>query len=144
VKQVDHGPTFEDAFNLLAGDFIGSGIHRKVFACTLRPELVVKVEYDEPRSFANVHEMRFWNDNEDRKAVADWLAPCEFLSPDGRLLLQYRVDPLPSDYVVPKYLPYFLGDLKRANFGLYQGRFVCVDYSMTPHNPNIRMTKAPW
>jgi hypothetical protein len=134
-----------DAFNLLCGDLIGSGIHRMVFECRLRPELVVKVETDvDFRWFANVHEMRFWNDHEYYEPVKSWLAPCEFLSPDGRILLQHRVDPLPTDYHMPEKVPSFLTDLKRANYGLYQGRFVCVDYSGTISNPSVRLKKAQW
>jgi hypothetical protein len=146
MKHVDHAPTFEDCFNMLCGDLIGDGIHRKVFACKLRPELVVKVE-DQPglyRWFANVHEMRFWNDHDQYEPVRKWLAPCEFLSPDGRILLQQRVDPLPREYEMPAALPGFLTDFKRENYGLFEGRFVCVDYSTTIPNPSTKLRKVSW
>ena len=39
-----NGATYEDAFNLLCGKLLGEGIHRKVFECRLRDDLVVKVE----------------------------------------------------------------------------------------------------
>lgn len=69
-----NGATYEDAFNLLCGKLVGEGIHRKVFECRLRDDLVVKVEPEENwRYFANVLEMRFWNDHEHYKKVADWL-----------------------------------------------------------------------
>ena len=87
--------TFEDAFNLLCGKQLGSGIHSDVYECRIRPDLVVKVENSlqgEWRSFANVQEHQFWTDNEYAPAVAKWLAPCEYLSPDGRISLQRRAD----------------------------------------------------
>lgn len=136
--------TFEDAFNLLCGELLGEGIHRKVFECKLRPELVVKVEQDERRYFANVFEERFWTEHEHYSKVAAWLAPCEFLSPDGRLLLQRRVDPLPSGYELPERVPSFVTDMKRSNFGLLDGRLVSVDYSMFLMNPSTRLKKADW
>lgn len=95
---------FEDAFNLLCGALLGEGVHRKVFACRLRPELVVKVEAEPAfRYFANVHEMKMWNDSSLKEA--EWLAPCRYLSPDGRILLQDRADPVPGDYEMPERMP---------------------------------------
>lgn len=102
--------TFEDAFNLLCGEVLGHGIHRKVFACRLRDDLVVKVEDNdgsEWRRFANVLEIEFWHQFQDYDKVGRWLAPCEHLSPDGRILLQKRVSPLPLDYELPRKMPTF-------------------------------------
>lgn len=137
--------SFEDAFNLLCGDLIGRGIHRFVYECRIRPDLVVKVENnDHMRYFANVHEMAFWSEHHRFKAVADWLAPCEFLSPDGRILLQKRAEPLHMTAPLPDKLPAFLTDWKRENYGMYDGRFVCVDYAMTIPNPNRKLRKVTW
>lgn len=137
---------FEDAFNLLCGKLIGEGIHRKVFACRLRPELVVKVEENEgfDRYFANLQESKFWSDNQYHEPVAKWLAPVEYLSPDCRILLQRRCDPVPESYELPPMLPHFLTDHKRENFGILDGRFVCVDYAMTLQHPNKQLRKASW
>lgn len=138
-------PAFEDAFNLLCGNKIGSGIHRDVFECRLRPDLVVKVEIVETwRYFANVHEMKFWNDNEYRKDITKWLAPCEYLSPDGRILLQRRVDPIGSKTRLPDKLPAFLTDVKKDNYGLLDGRLVCFDYALSIPNPSTRLKKVDW
>lgn len=136
---------FQDAFNLLCGDKLGEGIHRTVFACRLRPELVVKVESgDDWRYFANVLEMRFWNDNQHFDKVAHWLAPCEYLSPDGRILLQRRIEPLRAADELPEKLPSFLTDVKRDNFGILDGRIVCADYAMTIPSPSVRPKKVNW
>jgi hypothetical protein len=136
--------TYIDAFNMLCGDLLGEGCYRRVFKCKLRPDLVVKVESAEIRSFMNVAESRFWSDNEHYKKIADWLAPCEFLSPDGRILLQRKVDPVPDSYKLPEKLPSFLTDHKRANFGILDGRLVCVDYATTIPNLSVRPKKAWW
>lgn len=136
--------TFEDAFNLLCGKLIGEGIHRKVYECRIRPDLVVKVENDDYRYFANVLEDKFWADNQHYAKVARWLAPCEYLSPDGRILLQRRADPIGRGTKLPDKLPAFLTDVKRSNFGLLNGKLVCVDYAMVLQNPSVRERKADW
>lgn len=134
---------FEDAFNLLCGTLLGEGVHRKVFACRLRPELVVKVEQEPAfRYFANVHEMKLWNDSSVKEA--EWLAPCRFLSPDGRILLQDRADPVPSSYELPERMPSFLTDFKRENFGILKGKLVCIDYAMTVPSYNGRLKRVNW
>lgn len=131
----------EDAFNMLCGDKIGRGIHRDVFECKLRPELVVKVEYETDfRYFANVLESKFWTDYMHAPLVAKWLAPVEFLSPDGRILLQRRVDPI-KESEIPEKLPGFLTDIKATNFGRLDGNIVCCDYAMTINNASTRLRK---
>lgn len=139
-------PAFEDAFNLLcAGNKLGSGIHRDVFECRLNDKWVVKVETDLPwRYFANVHEMKFWNDNEHCEAIAKWLAPCEFLSPDGLLLVQHRCQPLRDSDNLPEKVPAFLTDIKRDNWGILDGRPVCFDYALNIPSPSTRLKKADW
>lgn len=132
------------AFNLLCGDVLGEGIHRKVFECSLDPTLVVKVETDEEhRSFANVSEHRNWSENEFYKPVANWLAPVVSISPCGLVMLQKRVTPL-RDNELPAQLPAFLTDLKPANFGLFEGRVVACDYSFLVTNISTRLRKADW
>lgn len=135
---------FEDAFNLLCGDKVGEGIHRKVYECRIRDDLVVKVENGDYRYFANVLEQKFWNDHSHCDKVARWLAPCEYLSPDGRILLQRRAEQLREKDEIPDKLPAFLTDLKRCNFGWLDGKFVCLDYAMTIPSPSIRMRKTVW
>lgn len=140
-----NGATYEDAFNLLCGKLLGEGIHRKVFECRIRPDLVVKVEHDTDwRYFANVLEMRFWDDHQYFDKVAQWLAPCEYMSPDGRILLQRRTLPIVDSSALPAQLPAFLSDVKVDNFGMLDGRLVCVDYAMTIPNPSTRLKKVDW
>lgn len=135
---------FEGAFNLLCGDLLGEGIHRKVFECRIDPTLVVKVETDEHhRSFANVMEHKNWSENELYKPVSSWLAPVVAISPCGLVMLQKRVEPL-RESELPEKLPAFLTDTKRANFGLYEGRVVACDYSFLITTISARLKKAEW
>jgi hypothetical protein len=144
MRATDDEAVFRDAFNMLCGKEIGSGIHRTVFECKIRPDLVVKVENECYREFANVREMKFWCDNQYFEKAARWLAPCEFLSPDGRILLQKRAEPLGEKEKLPPMVPSFLGDLKRDNFGRIDGKLVCVDYAITIMNPDMKLKKAGW
>lgn len=137
--------TFEDCFNLLCGEMIGDGIHRDVFECRIDPTLVVKVENDgDWRYFANVHEMKFWNDHEDSPKIARWLAPCKWLSPEGKVLLQRRVQPIRDSDELPAKLPAFLNDVKRENYGWLDGKLVCFDYAMWKATPSLIPKKADW
>lgn len=135
---------FQDCFDLMCGRKIGEGIHRMVFECKVRPDLVVKVESDDYRYFANVLEFKFWEDHERYAPVSRWLAPCEFLSPEGRILLQKRCDKVPESYKLPKKMPEFLTDMKRDNFGILNGKLVCVDYAMTIPSPVTKLRNAEW
>lgn len=140
----DHA-TYLDAFNLLCGDFIGRGQFRDVFQCRLLPDCVVKVERPESfRKFSNVYEFDFWHEYKEDKNVIKWLAPCEWLSADGRILIQKKCDPVPQDYKLPTKLPSFLTDTKRANYGIYEGRLVCIDYAIVIMNPETKLRKANW
>jgi hypothetical protein len=138
---------FKDALDILCSDEeIGSGYSRDVFDCRLDSKLVVKVERDDKhyRSFNNVMECTFWNDNQYNPKIAKWLAPCEYLSPDGFILIQQKAAPIPDDYKLPDKLPSFFTDIKRENFGLLNGRLVCIDYAAHIENPSLRLKKVEW
>lgn len=132
--------TLEDAFNLFCGKKIGNGAHRTVFECTIRPDLVVKVETE--RNFANVLEWEFWRTNEHYKPVSKWLAPCEYLSPDGLVLLQRKVRPAHEGESLPTKLPKFITDRKYDNFGWLDGRLVACDYGLHIVNAPLALTRA--
>lgn len=140
----NNNEVFEEAFDLLCGPLIGEGIHRQVFTCRLREDLVVKVEDDDYRYFANVLEQKFWDDHQYDKRISKWLAPCEYLSPDGRILLQKRATPCQEGEKMPEKVPAFLSDLKAENFGRINGKLVCIDYAMTIPTPSLRLKKAHW
>jgi hypothetical protein len=137
---------FEDAFNIMCHTKLGSGAYRDVFLCRIDNTKVVKVERDDScwRKFHNVLEAQFWSDNQYNDAVAKWLAPIDYVSPDGFLLVQPRCEAVPEGYKLPDKLPAFLTDLKRENFGLLKGKLVCLDYALTIRNPVLRLRKVEW
>lgn len=135
---------YKETFKLLCGKKLGDGFNRKVYECKLMPEWVVKVEKTNPNDFANIRERAFWLEYKDNKEVAKWLAPCGEISPDGKVMLQRRVEPIPEDYKLPKKLPEFLTDVKYSNFGLLDGNLVCVDYDCVVMSPSTKKVKANW
>jgi len=136
--------TFEDFFNLACGKEIGYGHSRKVFDCNLNPDWVVKVEIEEfHRSFGNVIECSYWDNNKYSDKIAKWLAPCHFLSPDGKILIQSKTQPV-RDCELPEKLPSFLTDIKKSNFGLLNGNLVCHDYAITIISSNTKLKNVEW
>jgi len=137
--------THLDAFSLLCGEKIGEGSSRMVFECRLRRDLVVKVEKEcNWRAFDNVKELTNWEDAKNRPALKKWLAPIEFASPDCRILLMHRAEPLPISYKLPDKMPAFLNDLKPENFGLIDGNLVCVDYAIIRLQLSARLRAVKW
>ena len=132
---------------MLCGEKIGEGIHRVVYRCKLRPELVVKVEAEENyRYFANVREMDFWSYHSQYKKVADWVASSRYLSRDGRILLQDKCIPCGEhdEHKMPTKLPAFITDRKYSNFGWLNDKIVVLDYGLVIHNPSLKLTKAEY
>ena len=127
MADIDAAQHFEEAFNLLCGELLGEGIHRKVFACTSDPSRVVKCETN-TGIFSNAREWRNWDECRYADRWNKWLAPCVAISPLGTVLLQKRVQPLRRGDDLPDKLPAFLTDIKPQNFGWLNGKLVCHDY----------------
>lgn len=115
-----------EVFDALCGDFLGEGSARDVFEFRHDPTKVVKIE-TKSKSFQNVMEWDIWEWVRGHP-LKKWFAPCHFLGGNGIVLIQSRTDPLPAKYRLPKRVPAILGDLKRENFGLLDGRLVAHDY----------------
>lgn len=110
----------------LLGKLLARGQYRKVFECRYDPTIVIKVDDVVNDRYCNVVEWRTWQEHRDFPRVADWLAPCLSISPNGAVLIQRKAEPL-KEY--PKRLPSFLiGDIKPDNFGLLNGHVVKIDY----------------
>ena len=136
--------TYEDAFNLLCGHKLGSGMTRTVYQCNVDKSLVVKVENADVRThFQNLMEWFVWS----RVCGTDyekWFAPVVEISPDGRLLLMKKTMPLSE---LPTSMPAFFTDFKRANFGLLNGHPVAHDYGthlLMEVGMSKRMKKVNW
>lgn len=136
---------YEDLKELLFGEMLGVGIHRKVGVYKPDKRFVIKCAIECPN--INVLEDEIWMMVKDT-SIAKWFAPCTAISPCGIFLIQERVEKKPkSEY--PKLVPSFFGDLKYSNFGWLNGKFVCCDYagfilSSMSHKWNGKMIKADW
>ena len=142
VKTYFEGTIPRDLLRLICGEEIGSGIGRTVYECTIRPDLVVKIETP-AGSFQNVLEWEFWRAWEFDKGMKRWLAPCEAISQCGTILLQQRTTPIPQARL-PAKMPKFLTDTKISNFGLWKNRVVCHDYGMVVSEASTALRKVEW
>lgn len=146
MSSVDNVVMQRESMFLLLDDTerLGYGSGREVYACRVRPELVVKLEA-ERYSFQNIREWEVWQSIQ-YTPWAKWFAPCESISPNGSALLQRRTTPVPEGRL-PDRVPVFLTDLKPDNFGMFEGRVVCHDYGnhlMLENGMTNRMKKAQW
>lgn len=141
IEAVCKGKKLAGIIKAICGEKIGSGCYRDVYVLKQNPDYVVKIER-EPGAFCNVQEWCNWINCKEWVAFSNWLAPCEMITEDGRVLIQRRVTHgKRKDY--PKHIPSFFLDLKVKNFGWIDGRFVCVDYPWL--NPGkLKMQYAKW
>ncbi len=131
--------TDRELANAIMGDMLGEGAFRRVYAHAMDPELVVKVEAG-ARCFQNIIEWSVWQEATDN--LRRWLAPCVAISPQGSVLFQRRCEPLRVSEL-PGRVPSILTDLKISNWGLFQGRPVCLDYGFIPLQ-TWRLVKESW
>ena len=123
----------EDAFGVLCGKWIGGGAYRQVYTCSINDNFVVKVEEREVNNFKNVEEFELYQTALGKKKeqnepfYEEWLAPCVFLSKNGRILVQYKTK-TPDLKNYPEKIPVWLCDAKIQNYGMFKGRLVCHDY----------------
>ena len=117
----------EQSFDLLCHKFIGSGMSRDVYTSLLLPDCVIKVE-NGAKYFQNIMEWEVWYEVKGTE-YEKWFAPCEFISANGTVLIQKRTEPIPEKRL-PKKLPSFFCDFKKANYGLYKNKPVCHDYGL--------------
>lgn len=140
----DNPTIHRDAFNLLCDERIGSGMSRVVFSSLVLADCVIKVE-EAAASFQNVMEWQAWQQVKDTE-FAGWFAPCEWISPNGAVLVMKRTEPVAS-WSYPKRMPAFFTDFKRRNYGWLGGRLVCHDYGtalLMQVGLTKRMRRADW
>lgn len=117
--------TNDELINLVCKKLIATGSTRRVFQC-FDESLVVKVEIHD-HVFANISELLLYNGLNGTPHIK-WLAPIVDISENGKFMFMKKTEPLPDDKAVWM-LPEFLADLKRENFGLYEGKIVAHDYA---------------
>lgn len=137
VKIMDHSIINEDAIKVLCGKKLGFGVTRAVYEYNLDPEnYVIKIEPE--NNGANRKEYDFWDEvqfTEHKK----WFAPCVWISPAGRMLVQRRTKPITDLKKIPEKIPAFLKDTKYLNFGWLGKQLVMHDYGYVA---DLKFTKA--
>lgn len=128
------------------GDFLGKGTYRDVYALKQDDRWVVKIERDmATATFANVTEWRNWINNAEYKIFSKYLSPCLAIDQTGQVLIQRRakreIDG--AKIIYPDYLPNYLTDIHKANFGMIGKQFVCIDYAFLI-TPAFRMKKVKY
>ena len=100
-----------DFFKMFCGKHLGSGSGREVWTFGLDEKYVIKFEGGE-QSFQNVLEWNLWNDAKimNDPDVLKWLAPCDRISADGRILIMRRTKPAKN---FPAKIPAFFTDTKK-------------------------------
>lgn len=112
--------------DLLIGDKIGEGAFRDVYQCRLNDKWVVKVEREYESYFHNAMEWHTWHDAKGSD-FEKWFAPCHFISPNGKALVQSKTELLLR---LPDNIPEFFCDCKIDNFGTIDDIIVCHDYGL--------------
>lgn len=130
ILEYSSDPFFsKDMFTLLCGDVIGRGSFRDVFQYNLNPNWVVKIQKNNSE-FSNIKEFEIWCHVKGTE-FEKYFAPCYWMSPDGRVLLQHKTKPITKTRKPPEFIPTFFTDVKDDNFGFIGKRFVAHDYDFT-------------
>lgn len=136
-------PIAADLFAMMAETSLGRGMSRHVYKYAMMKNAVIK--FEELGYYQNVMEYETW-DRVRHTDVAKWFAPCHYISPCGRILIQgYATDLVWEKR--PEKIPSFFTDLKIENWGKYKGRPVCRDYGthlMFEKGMSSRLKKAEW
>lgn len=133
-----------DVAKLVLGNLLGYGTTRAIYQHALDPGLIVKIE-DGAQSFCNIAEWSVWEAVKET-ALARWFAPAVAISQSGTVIVMKRCEPLRPDEL-PERIPAFFTDVKAENWGLFEGRPVCLDYGyhlMLERGMTKAMRKANW
>lgn len=124
-----------DLIRSLCGAHLGAGIHRTVYEYNLDPDKYV-IKLQPCNNGTNRREYDLWNEIKWYTGKLDyvkkWFAPCVWISPNGRVLVQRRTKVIsPKDHhKLPDKIPAFLTDTKYANLGFIGKQLVSHDYAM--------------
>lgn len=121
----------------MLGEYISKGQYREVFYFSESRNYVVKRNIRKGRSYNAKEYKSFLYLVE--KGWSHWVAPCYLI--DDYLVMAYCSRPKKW----PKEIPSFLRDAHKNNFGIYQGRFVCIDYPVLNEiKGEVEMVKPRW
>lgn len=130
--------------DFIFGEIIGAGMSRTVYEYKPNKQFVIKVESD-GKNFQNVAEWHVWRSVQETP-LKKWFAPIEDISLKGTFLIQRRASFLERKKY-PLKIPSFFNDTKYENFGVIDGKLVCIDYANLapfPDPDKLRMMRAEW
>ena len=134
----------EELFKLLVDKKIGTGVYRTVYSLKFSDTKVIKVANDEQGEVENAREAVLWEDlKQYYPKISKWFAQVYMYSNTGKYLIQEKVI-FPDKKKYPKKLPSFFSDTKYSNFGLLNGRWVCVDFGCFNIRHSDRLKKVNW
>lgn len=133
------------------GAELGAGSFRRTYALARDPDLVLKIQF--ASGHHNVIEWETWQAAKGTRWER-WFAPCVSIDSWGSALLMKRATPFDGDddfLAAVKKVPPFFHDVKWTNWGMLDGRPVCIDYGhtllfqqgMTAAGSRMKPTK-PW
>lgn len=112
--------------NMVIGEFLGEGVHRKVFRSSLNSDWVIKIALSNSGIESNINEATVWHDLRGMDA-SNVLVPCVHLSACGMVLIQEFAEDITHNEM-PKYVYEWMTDTHCANFGKHQGKVKLRDY----------------
>ena len=112
--------------DLVVGEQIGEGSFRAVYQHATNPDWVVKIQKPSD-SFNNVTEYEIWCLVKDTD-YKHWFAEVHWISDNGKVIIQQKVNKLKNKSQVPNKIPHFFTDVKSSNFGLIGNQLTCHDY----------------
>jgi hypothetical protein len=116
---------------LFVGGEIGSGSFRRTYEMLQEPDHVLKVQYGSGHH--NAIEWETWQAAKETK-WAKWFAPCVRIDSWGSSLVMRKARTFESEMeflATIKRVPVFFHDVRWTNWGMLDGRPVCIDYGHT-------------
>lgn len=132
----------DDLWDIFIGKKLGSGAFRDVYDLKFfhgDTDAVLKVQRED-RCFDNILEYDFWW--RASPELQKWLAPCIYISKNGKFLVQVKVTEI-SPKEMPAKVPACLGDVYYSNWGkTKKNKIVCCDYAITNPTYSMRLVKT--
>lgn len=117
-----------DMMDLMIGDLLGRGSYRDVYELIIDKRYVLKIANHDSGMHHNVLEFQFWSNLDEE--LRQHFAPIHWISAGGNILIQSRVDPVPTQTPLELMLP-DVWDIKRENLGMLNGKPVIIDLGLT-------------
>jgi hypothetical protein len=119
------------ALELFVGNLLGDGSYRRVYDMRHEPEHVLKIQYGPGHH--NAMEWEIWQAVKGTKWER-WFAPCVRIDSWGSALIMKKATVFenePDFLEKVKRVPTFFDDVRWTNWGMIDGRPVCIDYGYT-------------